>query len=242
MIERTQVSDGVVELRLARPAKRNALSLETLAVLRRAIVETGAGVIVLSGEGPGLTAGADFADLDGSVADTAMDDAVTSVIEAIGDHPGPVVAAVHGFCAGAGVAVVAACDLVIAEASAWFQVPATRLGLLYDPVGIERIANRVSPGGLATMLLVGDRIEALSAQRVGLVDIVVDLDARTAARDIATRITANDQAATAATTKLLRALRSGAFDPAAWQSTRRDLLSGPTRRRAIAATKNGEAS
>lgn len=240
MIDRQHPAPGVMKLTLTRPAQRNALSIALLDELADTIETLGSQTIVIDGAGPGFTAGADFNEVGHGVADLAVDEAVTRAATAIQNHPAPVIAAVHGYCVGAGVALVSACDLVIADHHTWFQVPATRLGLLYDPTAVRRMAGRVSLNGLAVLLLTGDRIDAVAAQRVGLVDLVVQGAWTDEAVRVAQAIVANDPAATTATKKLLRELRDDTFQPDAHEQTRRELLASPARHRAVAATRTGE--
>ena len=93
--------DGVLEVTFENARRRNALSRSLLSALRRAIDDARAGdvrVVVLAGAGDGFSAGADLADLKGTIDDRAVDDAIQGVAESIRDCPAPVIAAVEGPC------------------------------------------------------------------------------------------------------------------------------------------------
>lgn len=226
-------------LRLDIPERRNALSFRLLDQLTAAFNDLPGetAVTVVHGAPDFFSAGADLADLTGTTADTSFDDAVAGLRNAICGCDHPTVAAVDGYCLGAAVDVITAFDLVVANREATFGVPATRLGLLYDPTALERMAHRMRVGGLAHLLLTGETVDAQIARNVGLVDVLTTGPAHEHARQVADRIAANDLEAVNATTQVLRDLRRGQLDPSHWQERRRALMNRPERRRALAAAR-----
>ena len=99
----TSSHDGVLEITFENTGRRNALSLSLLSALSRAIDDSRAGdvrAVVLAGEGDGFSAGADLADLAGTIDDRAVDDAIARAAASIRDCRVPVIAAVEGPCIG----------------------------------------------------------------------------------------------------------------------------------------------
>lgn len=133
-----------------------------------ALVITGAGEKFFS-------AGADlklFADGD---PDTARKMAVNfgEAFEALADFRGVSIAAVNGFAMGGGLEVAMACDIRIAEEQAQMALPEAKVGLLPCAGGTQRLAWLVGEGWAKRMILCGERINAATAERIGLVEEVV---------------------------------------------------------------------
>ena len=155
--------EGVLEITFENARRRNALSLSLLSALSRAIDDARAGdvrAVVLAGAGDGFSAGADLGDLTGTIDDRAMDDAIGRAAASIRDCPVPVIAAVEGPCIGGALEVALSCDAIVAAEGAYFALPATHLGLLYDPRAVARLRLRLSPAALRWVLLLGERIDA----------------------------------------------------------------------------------
>lgn len=229
--------NGVVLLQLNRPQQRNALSLALLDELAQALAALATqevSGVVLCGTSTCFSAGADFSDLQGTAADVAMDDAVAAVVAAIGDLSVPVIAALDGYCLGAAVDLVLACDLRLIAKDAWLQVPATRLGLLYNPTAIARLSRNVSADVMFRLLVMGERFEAAEAARIGLVSYApVAGDVNEQALQLLRTAADNDAFAVAGSKQLLRALYQGNYDPDYWESVRLQTLSTPQRRAAV---------
>jgi len=88
--------------------------------------------------------------------------------------PQPVLAMIHGFCFGGGVAVALACDLRFASSEARFAVPATRLGLSYPFESLERLVRVVGPTHAADILLSARTLAAPEALHIGFVNRLVE--------------------------------------------------------------------
>ncbi len=169
--------DGpVCRLTLARPERRNALSLalmqEAISALDDLPAETEA--VVVAGEGPAFSAGHDLEEMIDR--DPAfyreLFDVCTQLMEIVHDIPQPVVARVHGPAYAAGCQLVAACDLAVAADSATFATPGVKIGLFCSTPMVP-VSRAVGRKRAMEMLLTGDPISALTAQEWGLVNRVV---------------------------------------------------------------------
>jgi enoyl-CoA hydratase len=227
---------AVLSLTLAMPERRNALSRELLAALRGALTSDGIDAVVLTGGREVFSAGADLRELTGTRADRSIDDEIGRTVAALRRLPVPVIAAVEGACVGGAVDLALACDVRIAGANAFFELPAVRLGLLYSPAAIARMRHAVPPEALARLLLLGERLDAPAALAAGLVGRCVAAGAATAEAVAAAQgVPAESADAMRATKSLLTAEDP---DPAAWEKMRMALLDSPARRRALAAAKD----
>jgi enoyl-CoA hydratase len=229
--------DGpVARVLLDRPQRGNALSVVLLGALGAALVDLAGEVrgVILTGRGGVFSTGADLADLSGTTADVAYDDALAAVSAALRAASYPVVAAVEGRCIGAAVDLALSCDLVIAACDATFAVPATRLGILYAPAALTRLRRRAGSSGLRRLVLFGETLDGRDAHAAGLVDIVVE-PGQTASRAAAavTAAVLGLPAAVNATKQLLNAFDAATGDAADFEATRRTLLGSPERHQAI---------
>ncbi|WP_052354965.1 enoyl-CoA hydratase/isomerase family protein [Arthrobacter sp. I3] len=226
----------VVSLVLDAPERRNALSFELLAELSKALTEglEGATGVVISGSGGAFSAGADFGNLTGTSRDIEFDDAVERAAEAITASRIPVVAAIEGPCIGAGAHLALACDLRIAGAGSFLQVPAVRLGLLYSPRAIAWLAGNYPRDSVRRMLLLGERFDSADAVEARLFSKVVPTGtALEHAAQALAALSPDHLDALAITRELLNSLDSGHYDEAMWQQRRKDLLDSPARAQAI---------
>ncbi len=180
---RTERDGDVLRITLARPDRRNAFDAGLIAELAEAFVAVGrARAVVLAGDGPSFSAGADVewlrssADLsyEENVADA---NALRAMLEAIDGCPAPVVARVHGYALGGGAGLVAAADLAIAAPDTVFAFSEVKLGLI--PAVISPFAlGRIGPGAARRWFVTGERYGADVALRIGLVsEVAEDLDA-----------------------------------------------------------------
>jgi len=178
-------SGGVATLTLNRPDKRNALNAALVAELAAALEATAGDasvrVVALRGAGRDFCAGADLAELE-QIADMGYDDSVAdarrlgSLFEQLRQHPTPVVAVVTGRALAGGCGLASACDLVLAHADAEFGYPEVHLGFV--PAMVMAILRRkVGEGQAFDLVTSGDRISALRAAELGLVQRVFEADA-----------------------------------------------------------------
>ena len=188
----TSVADGVATLRLNRAKDMNSLDADTARAIRDAVegfaADAAVRVMVVAGEGSAFSAGGDFnwvlswPEFD-AITRHAFADALMQAVQAIYDFPKPTIARVQGAAVGGGVGLMLACDFAVAASSARFGLTSVRNGLLAGiaiPVLIEAVGPRVA----RQLLMHGGTFDSATAQRIGLVDQVVDgdvLDATVAA-------------------------------------------------------------
>ncbi|MGX6511683.1 enoyl-CoA hydratase/isomerase family protein [Rhodococcus sp. SJ-2] len=229
-------SGSVVHLVLDAPQRRNALSRTMLDALEAALSSLDDDVtgVVLAGSDGTFSAGADFADITGTVADVDYDDAVARVAAAVTTAAVPVVAALEGPCMGAAAHLALVCDMRIGGEGAYLHVPSVRLGLLYNPVAIRELSRAYSRDTVRRLLLIGERFDTESAYQAGLLSRTVPTgDAVRVATDMLATLPQEHRQATRATKELLGELDSGLFDENRWQRRRRELLGSPARAAAV---------
>ena len=199
---------AVAELRIARPAKKNALTRDMyeglVEGLTAAEADDAVRVILLRGE-PGIfTAGNDLMDFMQDPP-KGEDSAVFRFLYLLVDAQKPIVAAVDGAAVGVGTTMLLHADLVYASSRARFHMPFINLGLV--PEGgssllLPRIAGQAKANEL---LLLGEPFDAQAALQIGLVNEVLDPEAvheRALAR--ATALAERPPAALVASKRLLR--------------------------------------
>lgn len=208
------VADGVATITLNRPDKLNALTFEAYADLRDLLAELphrdDARVVVLTGEGRGFCSGGDVEeiigelrklDASGLLAFTRMTGAT---VKAMRECPLPIVAAINGVAAGAGSVLALASDFRLLARSASFAFLFTRVGLAGADMGSAYLLPRLVGLGRATeLLMLGDRLDAETALRIGLAADVVDDDELPARAEALARRLADGPAFAYATTKSL---------------------------------------
>ncbi|HKQ70199.1 MAG TPA: enoyl-CoA hydratase [Polyangiaceae bacterium] len=190
-----------------RPHKKNALTGAMYASLSDALAEAAAHrdvrAVVIAGNGPAFTAGNDLHDF--MEAAPGEDSSVLRFLQALVTFPKPLVAAVGGAAIGVGTTMLLHCDLVIAAASAKFQLPFVNLGLCPEGGSSLLLPSAAGLQLASDALLWGDPFGAADAHRMRIVNEVVpdtELSARVVAR--LERIVALPPDAVAATKALLR--------------------------------------
>ena len=158
----------------------NTWDTESLPALKELVEKLNADnsiyALVLTGAGEKFfSAGADlnlFADGDPENA-RAMAVYFGEAFESLADFRGVSIAAVNGFAMGGGLEVAMACDIRIAEEQAQMALPEAKVGLLPCAGGTQRLSWLVGEGCAKRMILCGERINAATAERIGLVEEVV---------------------------------------------------------------------
>jgi len=210
-------ADGVATLTLNRPEKRNtvrhAMWHDIKAITARLQADPQVRAVVLTGAGEHFSAGADiseFQDLRKDVATTARFEAdIEAGEEALLGFGKPTIAAISGFCLGAGCALILSCDLRIADGSARFGIPAARLGIVYSLRDTRVLYNVVGLANAKRILFTGDQFDAAQAQRMGLVDDVVTGSVLAEAKALAARIAANAPLSVSGSKTILNAIAEG---------------------------------
>lgn len=175
------VVGGVARVTLNRPGKRNALSAEMIAELKRVLAasaeDVSVQVILLTGAGADFCSGADLSGLRDSFQAGVLDhlaDArkLAELFLAMRHHPKPVVAAVRGRALAGGCGLATTCDVVLAEESAQFGYPEVNIGFV--PAMVMAILRRsVSEKRAFDLIASGDIVSARAAYEMGLITRVV---------------------------------------------------------------------
>jgi enoyl-CoA hydratase len=177
-----ETSDHVAVITINRPETLNALDMETLAGLDDAIGKAEAvsevRVVVLTGAGTrAFVAGGDVADLNarqGLRHYLELGERLHRVFRRIELLDKPTIAAVNGFALGGGTELLLCTDIRIAARSASFGLPEINLGLFPGAGGSQRLLRQISPCKARELMFIGDRISAEEAERLGLINRVVD--------------------------------------------------------------------
>lgn len=198
-----EVKEGIGRLTLNRPGSLNSLSLETiktlLSKLRSAATDASVRALLITGAGRGFCAGwqLDKNGVPGLAEESLgvrqahlMAEYFNPVIQTLHDLPIPVVAAVNGVSAGAGVSIALAADIVIAAQSASFVLTfAPKLGLIPDLGATWKLPRLLGWARAQAVTLLGERITAADAAQWGMIwRSVPDADLRAIADSIAERL------------------------------------------------------
>jgi enoyl-CoA hydratase len=201
--------DGhIAMLWLNRPEKRNALSWDMWEDIPASMAELDADdsvrVVILAARGPAFTVGIDI-ELLASMQPAGESAASSNMglyrlirrmqdtATCFSNSPKPVIAAVNGYCLGAGMDLITACDVRLASEDATFSIRETRMGLVADVGTLQRLPGIVGAGHTAELAMTGRDIDAAQAMAIGLVNAVhPDREATIgAAREVATEIAEN---------------------------------------------------
>jgi enoyl-CoA hydratase/carnithine racemase len=173
---KTERSGPVAILTLSYPERRNALSLVLRAVLldalQAAMADDTCRAVVITGEGDHFCSGGDISSFDGvtPASGRLRMQRVHQVVRLIVRGEKPVIAAVEGHAAGAGLCLAAACDMVVASKTATFSCTFNKIGLFPDLGGAWTIPLRMGLGKAKMLMMGGRRLDGLEAERQGLVD------------------------------------------------------------------------
>jgi len=196
--------DGpLLRVTMARPERRNAFDAALIAELTDAFVDVGdARAVLLAGDGPSFSAGADVEWMRSSVElsyDENVADALRlrAMLDAVDACPAPVIARVQGHALGGGCGLVACSDIVVAEPAAQFAFSEVKLGIVPAVISPFALA-KIGPSAARRYFVTGERFDAETALRIGLVhQVAADLDAAVEAV-VAELLTAGPTAARAA--------------------------------------------
>jgi enoyl-CoA hydratase len=198
--------NGVTHVVLNRPERLNTLEAESVEQLHDALTtiarDSSCRVVVLRGAGPHFCAGADLAGHgvapggDGSRSPQdwmATQQHIASLVPRLRVLPQPVIAAVHGAASGGGFALALASDIRICADDARFNAAFVRVGLSGCDIGVSWLLPRVVGAARAfELLLTGRFVDAVEAERIGLVSRVVpSADLIAEADSLAVAISAN---------------------------------------------------
>ncbi|KEP74410.1 crotonase [Microbacterium sp. SUBG005] len=205
--------DGVAEIVLDAPARRNALGLDDLRALAAAYDRAeaeGARAVLLRGEGPAFCAGRDISGVDPATDDVVgyLDDTLTPLLRRMATFPAPTFAVAHGACLGVGLGLLIATDVVYVADTAKIGSPFAALGATLDSGGHALFAERLGIHATLDLIYTGRLLTGDEAVRAGLFSRVLPAaevqDATTLA---AIRAAAGPTAAFRASKRIVTAIR-----------------------------------
>jgi enoyl-CoA hydratase len=167
------IADGVLTITWNDPDRLNALTAVMVDVAAAAIEQVPADVrlIVLTGTGRAFSSGAA---LDQALDGAETLDRANRLVRAITGSPLPVVAAVNGLAAGVGCSIALAADITLARSSTYFLLAFINIGLMPDGGATELVAASIGRARANQMAMLGERLPADEAARIGLIHAALD--------------------------------------------------------------------
>ena len=194
------VKDNVAQVTLIGPGKGNAMGPEFWAEMPVVFAELDADpevrAIVLTGSGNNFCFGLNLLTMGNTLSDTMAGEGsarprsnfhthlkdLQQSISAVADCRTPTIASIHGWCIGGGVDLISAVDIRYASADAKFSVREVKLAIVADVGSLARLPYILSDGHLRELALTGKDIDAVRAEKIGLVnDVLPDAEAALAA-------------------------------------------------------------
>lgn len=193
LILREHPTDGVRLIRLNRSEKRNAISTPMLraivAELDDAKADPSVRSVVITGDDRVFAAGADIGEMSDKDVPAALRDVRPALWQAVRSFPKPLLAAVEGWCLGAGNELLMCCDIAVAGEGAKFGQPETNLAIIPGAGGTATLPRLVGRARAMRMVLLGESIGAREAFAAGLIsEVVPDGAALCVAVELAARI------------------------------------------------------
>jgi methylglutaconyl-CoA hydratase len=227
------IQHGVGVIWMNRPSVRNAIDDAVIADLTRAFLEMDADedvrAVVLAAQGPAFCAGADVNWIRRTAAATKQAHvrdatALGEMLLTLDHMQKPTIARVHGAAVGAGVALAAACDIVVAGTSASFAVREVRIGLV--PYGVAPfIVRSIGTHQARRYALTGETIQAAEAYRIGLVhELVQDAILDGAVNELLGHVIQGGPEAIKGTKALLRSLEGKSLSPTLLAKAAKDFV------------------
>jgi enoyl-CoA hydratase/carnithine racemase len=172
------VQGAIAQLRLNRPAKRNAFNDALIAELHAALIglPEAVRVVVLSGEGQHFSAGLDLSELsERSVAEGMLHSrAWHAAFDQVQFGRVPVIAVLHGAVVGGGLELASAAHIRVAERSAFYALPEGQRGLFVGGGGSARLPRLIGTARMADMMLTGRVYDADQGAQIGISQYLVD--------------------------------------------------------------------
>ena len=191
-----ELRDGILLLTIDRPQVLNALNAETVEEIYHVFAAarddaTVKAVIVTGGGQKAFVAGADINELARKTPITGKETSERGqfILSFIERYPKLVIAAINGFALGGGCELALACHIRIASEKAQLGLPEVSLGIIPGYGGTQRMARLLGKGKALELICTGDRMGAVEAERIGLVNKVVPPDQlMTTAEEMARKI------------------------------------------------------
>lgn len=190
-------TDGPLALiRLNRPEKFNSFNQEMALKLQESLIECVQNedirAVYLTGMGKAFCAGQDLAEAiedNGIELPQIVEEHYNPIIKLIRNIEKPVICAVNGVAAGAGANIALACDIVVAHENATFIQAFSKIGLIPDSAGTYFLPRLVGLQKATAYMLLGDKVTATEAERVGMIyKVFSDADFTTESKKIAVQL------------------------------------------------------
>jgi enoyl-CoA hydratase len=231
---RLETNGAVTTVWLDRAEARNAMGAalwdELPAVMEQLGEDASVRVVIIAANGSDFTVGLDLKEfgpalmagfgskegVGGAQATRSQVKRMQATMTSIARCPKPVIAGVHGYCIGAGVDLITACDIRLATADAVFSVRETRMGMVADVGTLQRLPRILNPGLVAELAFTGRDFGGEEAHRMGLVNAIYpDRDQLlAAAHELAGMIAANSPLAVQGSKAVLAATENMGVDEA----------------------------
>jgi enoyl-CoA hydratase/carnithine racemase len=205
-------AEGVARLTISNPERRGALDHELLDALANTARELDARCLVVAGSGEIFSAGYDLGNLEGQEFEQAAERLVAhpfhSAIEALDAYAYPVLAQINGHAIGGGLELALTCDIRVAARGVKLGMPPAKLGLIYSHTGLKKFLEVCGPANTAELFFVGSNVDADRAERMGLVNSVVEPDElEERVLGLAAEIAANAPLSLSGNKRIIRTLR-----------------------------------
>jgi enoyl-CoA hydratase len=173
-----ELDDGLAVLTIDRPHARNAIALDTMQQLEKALdAAAGARALVITGAGDrAFVSGGDLKELSALRTEedaSAMAKRMRSICDQLASFPAPVIAALNGHAFGGGAEVAVAADIRVAADDVKIAFNQVQLEIMPAWGGAERLAALVGKGRALLLAGTGTALNAVEAERIGLVDLVL---------------------------------------------------------------------
>jgi enoyl-CoA hydratase/carnithine racemase len=206
-------AEHVARLTISNPDRRGALDHELLDALAGHARTLEARCLVIRGSGSVFSAGYDIGGFDEGSFEQSAERLVAhpfqDALDALDEYAYPIVGQLNGHAIGGGLELALACDIRIAARGAKFGMPPAKLGLIYSHTGLRRFIEVCGVANTAELFYVGRNVDTDRAERMGLVNEVVEpdeLDDRVLG--LAAEIAANAPLSLAGNKRVIRALRA----------------------------------
>lgn len=217
------VADGIVEVVMCRPERRNALTLgileEMSQAIDRAVDELHARAILIRGEGPSFCAGADLSSVHNPDLPKGAEAGLGAarIWEQLGEVPVPVIAVVQGHALTGGLHLALCCDLIVAADNAVFGDTHAAFGLIPGSGEIQRYVRRLGVFTAREMLFAGRVVSGAEAERKGFVARAVpEMELSDVARGLAGEIADNSPRAVGYIKRMLNGGADRSYGEAQW--------------------------
>lgn len=211
----TEQKSSVLEIKICRPDKKNAINLEMYLALEAALLQaeenSSVKVVILTGSNACFTSGNDLAVFASPSQLTDLDNPIFKFMSALRTVSKPVVAAVDGIAIGIGTTMLLHCDFIVASRSAEFRLPFVDLGLTPEYAASFLLPRLVGHAKACEWLMLGESISAEQGLQFGLVNRIADAPLLSA-RELAEVLTKKPQRALRTTKALLKATLNASVD------------------------------